>query len=217
MIGQEYYSSLIELNSLKNQLNRKLKKQKQNQKSSEYLKNILKPLLEDYFSLMNNHIDLNINLNKMKKLASNLPEFDEAQLFKEDGIIERYDLLKKELEDLADKERSILMKINNLDDASSRGQSFTESLKELKEETKVFEICENEYSCPLCGNNCEIISEEDKLLLEAGEWLDRELEITNKYTHNFSEDIRKLKGIASDISDKIKSISKQIKEIEKNI
>ena len=41
MIGQEYYSSLIELNSLKNQLNRKLKKQKQNQKSSEYLKNIL--------------------------------------------------------------------------------------------------------------------------------------------------------------------------------
>lgn len=215
MIGQEYYSSLIELNSLKNQLSQKLKKQKQNQKSSEYLKDILKPLLKDYFSLLNKPIDLNINLNKMKKLASNLPEFDEAQLFEEDGIIERYDSLKKDLEGLADKERNILMKINNLNDASSKGQSFTESLKELKERTKVFEIGENEYSCPLCGNNCEVISEEDKLLLEAGEWLDKELEITNKYTHNFSEDIRKLNGIASDVSDKMKSITNQIKEIEK--
>lgn len=215
MIGQEYYSSLIELNSLKNQLSQKLKKQKQNQKSSEYLKDILKPLLKDYFSLLNKPIDLNINLNKMKKLASNLPEFDEAQLFEEDGIIERYNSLKKDLEDLAGKERNILMKINNLDDASSRGQSFTESLKELKERTEVFEIGENKYSCPLCGNNCKVISEEDKLLLEAGEWLDKELEITNKYTHNFSEDIRKLNGIASDISDKMKSIANQIKEIEK--
>lgn len=215
MIGQEYYSSLIELNSLKNQLSQKLKKQKQNQKSSEYLKDILKPLLKDYFSLLNKPIDLNINLNKMKKLASNLPEFDEAQLFEEDGIIERYNSLKKGLEDLAGKERNILMKINNLDDASSRGQSFTESLKELKERTEVFEIGENKYSCPLCGNNCKVISEEDKLLLEAGEWLDKELEITNKYTHNFSEDIRKLNGIASDISDKMKSIANQIKEIEK--
>ncbi|BFK82567.1 DUF3732 domain-containing protein [Clostridium baratii] len=215
MIGQEYYSSLIELNDLNNQLNSKLKSQKSNQKSSEYLKSILKPLLEDYFSLLNTPVDLNINLSKMKKLASNLPEFDEAQLFEEDGIIKRYDLLKKELEELASEERSILMKINNLDDASNRGQSFTESLTELKEKTKAFEIGENKYSCPLCGNNCEVISEEDRLLLEAGEWLDRELEITSKYTHNFSEDIRKLNRIASDISEKMKSISNQIKEIEK--
>lgn len=215
MIGQEYYSSLIELNDLKNQLNRKLKSQKSNQKSSEYLESILKPLLEDYFSLLNTPVNLNINLNKMKKLASNLPEFDETQLFEEAGIIERYNLLKKELEELASEERSILMKINNLDDASNRGQGFAESLKELKEKTKVFEIGENKYSCPLCGNNCEVISQEDRLLLEAGEWLDKELEITSKYTHNFSEDIRKLNGVASDISEKMKSVSNQIKEIEK--
>lgn len=215
MIGQEYYSSLIELNDLKNQLNRKLKSQKSNQKSSKYLESILKPLLEDYFSLLNTPVDLNINLNKMKKLAANLPEFNEAQLFEEDGIIGRYNLLKKELEELENKEKSILMKINNLDDASNRGEDFAKSLKELKEKTKVFEIGENKYSCPLCGNNCEVISEEDRLLLEAGEWLDKELEITSKYTHNFSEDIRKLNGVASDISEKMKSISNQIKEIEK--
>ncbi|MEG1313716.1 MAG: DUF3732 domain-containing protein, partial [Bacilli bacterium] len=218
MIGQEYYSSLIELNNLKSQLNRKLKTQKSNQKSSDYLKNILRPLLEDYFSLLNIPIDLNININinKMKKIASNLPEFEESQLFEEDGIIERYNLLKKEIEDLRDKERSILLKISNLDDASNNGQSFTNMLTELKEKTQIIEINDNEYSCPLCGNNCESISQEDKLLLEAGQWLDNELEITNKYTHNFSEDIRKLNETASNIASDIKGVWKQIKEIEKN-
>lgn len=216
MIGQEYYSSLIELNNLKSQLNRKLKTQKSNQKSSDYLKNILRPLLEDYFSLLNIPIDLNININEMKKIASNLPEFEESQLFEEGGIIERYNLLKKEIEDLRDKERSILLKISNLDDASNNGQSFTNMLTELKEKTQIIEINDNEYTCPLCGNNCESISQEDKLLLEAGQWLDNELEITNKYTHNFSEDIRKLNETASNIASDIKGVWKQIKEIEKN-
>lgn len=46
MISQEYYSTLIELNSLKAQLKRKEKQQKANVKSTTYIKKNLQPLLQ---------------------------------------------------------------------------------------------------------------------------------------------------------------------------
>lgn len=45
MISQEYYSDLIQLNTLKAQLKQKYKKQKANEKSTAYIKENLSPLL----------------------------------------------------------------------------------------------------------------------------------------------------------------------------
>lgn len=49
---------------------------------------------------------------------------------------------------------------------------------------------------------------------EATEWLDNELRITEKYTSDFSEDVRKLKESHSKIDEKIRDVWKQIKTIE---
>lgn len=54
----------------------------------------------------------------------------------------------------------------------------------------------------------------DSKLIEATEWLDNELRITEKYTADFSEDVRKLKDEHSKIEEKIKEVWKQIKTIE---
>ena len=58
------------------------------------------------------------------------------------------------------------------------------------------------------------IAENDSKLIEATEWLDNELRITEKYTADFSEDVRKLKDEHSKIEEKIKEVWKQIKTIE---
>lgn len=215
MIGQEYYSDLIELGNLKAQLKKKVKTQIANEKSSTYVKENLQPLLQDYYALLGISFNPDITTQKMLKLASKLPEYDDSQLFNESGIAERYHQLNKELDELRDQERDVLLKIDNLDDASKNGTDFTDMLQELKEQTNVAGISVEEYACPLCGYKCEEISEDDANLLEATSWLDSELEITNKYTNDFSEDVRKLKEAHGKIENTIKDVWQQIKNIER--
>lgn len=214
MISQEYYSDLIQLNTLKAQLKQKYKKQKTNEKSTAYIKENLSPLLIDYFALLEQDFDGKISVQKMLKIASDLPAFDDTQLFGENKITERYNELKAELEKLRDEEREILLNIKNIDNASDTGSSFTQMLKDLKQQTSVAEIETDEYTCPLCGHECQEIAENDSELIEATEWLDDELRITEKYTADFSEDIRKLKEAHAKIDEKIRNVWKQIKTIE---
>ena len=208
MISQEYYSDLIQLNTLKDQLKQKYKKQKANEKSTAYIKERLSTLLLDYFALLEQDFDENISVQKMLKKASDLPEFDESK------ITERYSELNDELEDLRNKEREILLKIHDIDSASGTGSSFVHMLKDLKQQTSVAGIETDQYTCPLCGHECQEITENDSKLIEATEWLDSELRITEKYTADFSEDVRKLREEHSKIDEKIKDVWKQIKTIE---
>ncbi len=55
-------------------------------------------------------------------------------------------------------------------------------LQDLKQQTSVAEIETDKYTCPLCGHECQEIAENDSKLIEATEWLDNELRITEKYT-----------------------------------
>lgn len=214
MISQEYYSDLIQLNTLKAQLKQKQKKQKANEKSTTYIKESLSPLLTDYFALLEQNFDGNISAQKMLEVASNLPEFDDAQLFGENKITERYSELNAELENLRNKEREILLKIKNIDNVSNTGSSFSKMLRDLKQQTSVAEIEIDEYICPLCGHECQEISDNDTKLIEATNWLDDELKITAKYTADFSEDVRKLNEVHSEIEEKIRNVWRQIKTIE---
>ena len=214
MISQEYYSDLIQLNTLKAQLKQKQKKQKANEKSTAYIKESLSPLLIDYFALLEQNFDGNISAQKMLEVASNLPEFDDTQLFGESKITERYNELNAELENLRNKEREILLKIKNIDNASNTGSSFSQMLRDLKQQTSVAEIETDEYTCPLCGHECQEISDNDTKLIEATNWLDDELKITAKYTADFSEDVRKLNDAHAKIEEKIRDVWRQIKTIK---
>lgn len=75
-------------------MKQKYKKQKANEKSTAYIKENLSPLLTDYFALLEQDFDGKISVQKMLKIASDLPEFDDTQLFGENKIAERYSELK---------------------------------------------------------------------------------------------------------------------------
>lgn len=214
MISQEYYSDLIQLNILNAELKQKYKKQKANEKSTAYIKENLSPLLTDYFALLEQDFDSRISVQKMLEIAAELPEFDDTQLFGENKITERYSELNVELENLRNEEREILLKIKSIANASDEGSSFSEKLKELKQQTSIAEIKTDKYTCPLCGQKCQEIADNDSKLIEATEWLDNELQITEKYTADFSEDVRKLKDAHSKIDEKIRNVWRQIKTIE---
>lgn len=214
MIGQEYYSDLIQLSTLKAKLKQKEKKQKANEKSAEYIRENLQVLLQNYYALLDRDFDNNMTLQNMLKIAKNLPDFDDSQLFGEAKITERYSKLNAELEELRNQERDILLQIKNTGNASLTGNSFSEMLKELKEQTSVSEIETDKYICPICGHDCQEVAERDAALIEATEWLDQELKLTEKYTADFSEDVRKLKEEHSKLEERIREVWSQIKVVE---
>lgn len=215
IIGQEYYSDLIQLGNLKAQLKRKYKKQKTNEKSTAYIRENLTPLIKDYYALLGQDFNEDMPVQKMIRLAAKLPEFDDSQLFGEEKITERYNALNAQLENLRDEEREILLRIQKLESVSNTGNTFSDMLKELKQQTDAAEIASVDYVCPLCGHDCHNISETDLRILEATEWLDQELQLTEKYTSDFSEDLRKLNDIHSQIEEQIQDVWRQIKTIEK--
>jgi len=216
MISQEYYSDLIQLNSLKVQLKERYKRQKANEKSIGYIKENLSPLLSDYFSLLEQDFDDQMSVQQMIRVASDLPEFDDTQLFGESQITERYNELKVELEKLRDEESEILLKIDTIKKVSNTGYEYFVMLSDLKEQTDLIDIETDEYICPLCGHDCCEIAEQDSEFIEATEWLDNELVMTGKYTADFAEDVRKLKDSLNDVDAKIKDVWKQMKIIDEN-
>ncbi len=84
---------------------------------------------------------------------------------------------------------------------------------ESYDESRLLEILDK-FTIEAAKTKIDGISNEDSMLIEATEWLDNELLITEKYTADFSEDIRKLKETHSQIDSKIREVWKQIKTIE---
>lgn len=206
---------IIELNDLKAQLKRKVKQQKTNEKSTAYIKKNLQPLMQDYYALLGLKMNGNLTVQKMLRLAENLPEFDDSQFFGEAEIVARYNSLNSRLESLRDQERDLRLRIDRITSASNTGDDFALMLGGLKQQAEAAPLEVEQYTCPLCGHECKNISEDDKELVAATKWLDKELQITEKYTMDFSEDARKLNEELRRINEDVKDTLRQIKLLEK--
>lgn len=217
LVEQEYYSKLIRLNELKSRLKKLRKNEETNKAASQKIKMALSPLLEDYFALLNLSFDNSASLSKMIEIANALPTFDDSPLFNDQGIMNRYHELCRELDNYRDQEHEISVQISDIENANKAGTGFIEVLGELQEKAKISSPEDDaNYICPLCGNSCDDIKAADQNILNASSWLDDELEITSKYTADFSEEIRKLSSIKDEIVRNIKLTWGQIKDIERN-
>lgn len=217
LVEQEYYSKLIRLNELKSKLKKLRKNEETNRAASEKIKMALSPLLADYFALLNLPFDNSVSLPKMIKTANALPIFDDSPLFNDQGIMNRYHELCRELDDYRQQEHEITVQISDIENASKAGTGFIEVLDELQEKTKISSPEEDDnYICPLCGNFCNDIKVTDQDILNASSWLEDELAITSKYTADFSEEIRKLSSVRDEIVKNVKLTWGQMKDIERN-
>lgn len=213
-IGQEYYSDIITLRKLKLDLKKAKKVEESNKKVKEKLKKNLLPLIKDYYSLLDLDFDDKVSFTKLKKLIKNLPEFDENELYKDTGIIDRYDKLNRELEKLRDLKRDTLLEIKHLSNINNNGNNFNGMLRDLQHKNSTSSFKTQKYICPLCGNACNDLEHEDEEINKAVKWLDKEIKVSEKYTEAFSEDIRKLNLQKDSIDAEINFILKQIKDIE---
>ena len=72
-----------------------------------------------------------MKLEELLITASNLPEFDEKKLINNETIIERYNNLNKQLEELENKERNIILTKKKIEKTSVTGNDLNDELKKL--------------------------------------------------------------------------------------
>lgn len=215
IIGQEYYTKLLKLDELKKQLKKLNKDKEKNDKINSKLKSELEGLFEDYYSLVGKNFDKKKSITQLIKLVNELPELDLSK-YSSKKIVDRYEELNKQIDELREEEREITLRISNLQDTNSVGKEYLGMLNQIKDESKLYSPQKDKYSCPLCGNQCEDIHKIKNDLKIATEWLEKEIKISSKYSNNFFEDIRKLE-MEKDIKDvEIRRVYGQIKYIEKN-
>lgn len=215
LVDQQYYSELIYLESLSLTLRRKQRALTQRQKTYNYVQNHLLPLVKDYYALLHKTLPETKKYTQIISLAQNLPEFDDSSLFQDDSIVTRYHALNAELEYKRDQRRQTLSAIESLKSSEGYGNEYDRALNAMQEQVCFAPPACNEYTCPLCGNHLPELSETDKQLAEAAQWLNQELTLTSKYTHSFAEDIRKLQEQSDTLQDDITLLLSQIRKIEK--
>jgi hypothetical protein len=214
IIEQEYYSTLIRLNTLKRELKKLQKEENQNGVISVKVRNGLMPLFKDYYALINTSFNEKLTMKELLDLSKKLPDVD-LSLYSSKDIVERYDGLNNQLEILRGEESDLLIKIRELKNANNTGVEYIDMLKELKEKTEISTPEIDEYKCPLCGNECKDINRINSDVLEASQWLENEVKIASSYSSDFLEEIRKLEEKKDKVVGMIKEVYGQIKRIEK--
>lgn len=215
IVGQEYYSSLIKLTNLRKDLKRLQKTELQNKDISQIAEKGILPLLKDYFALTNSTLDENQNIKDLIELSKNLPPL-ELEIHTSKDIVERYTVLNDKLEKLRSEECELNLKINELKSVNSVSFEYRGMLNELFEKTNISTAGKDQYTCPLCGNECHKITKISNDVIEASKWLDNEIKISNSYSYSFVEDIRKLEEEKDKVIKDIKEVYRQLKYIERN-
>lgn len=218
LLNQNYYSLLIERNELKLKIKQMEKMFKNNDAIKEELRESFVPLIKNYLSLIGNNYDKDFTLDEAKKLAKNLPEFSVDNYNVDNSIIERYNRLNKELEEARTKEQELEFNISNIENLNKSGASLVDSLVTVKEKAsfKLLSNSETTHSliCPLCKSNVNE-SENVKILDKLALNIEQQIQGINSAKNTYSEPYRKLKNELELVVKKIKSLYKQIKDIEK--
>lgn len=215
IVGQEYYSTLMLLNDYKKEHKRLKNSQVSNEKIKESIRSKLLSKFKDYYALVGRELDEKTPLETLVKLGENLPGVSEES-YTLNKMKERYDELNNELDVLREKEIAIKDKISKLDKANEESQYYIQSLDILEAKAKVATPINNEFICPLCGNDCKEIQEIAKEMEIATMWLETEAETIAIATEQFSEEKRKLIHKKDEIVRQIKNIWAQKRKIEKN-
>lgn len=215
LVDQEYYSDLIRLDSLKARLRAKRLAQSRIAKQVDYVNDELLPLLQNHYALLEKPFPELQTSQQIFAAANCLPEFDDAQLFQEDGIIQRYHTLNETLARLKDEKHTVLQRIETLETTETHGDRYQQVLTELQEKTEFSTATLDEYTCPICGSSASDLKKADADIIAAQHWLEHEIVLSKNYAHSFAEDIRKLKEERDILNKRINDTFYQIRQIER--
>lgn len=216
IVGQEYYSTLMLLNSYKKELN----KLQMNQMNDERIKaesiGTLLPKLKDYYALIGIEFqEGNKSLANLIEIANNLPKSDDNS-YTSDQIVIRYEKIKEKIEELRAQEQLLKSRLLNLDSATDNSTDYVTSLKKLNDKAEMLSHTDSDYSCPLCGSECNDLHQISQDVEKASLWISSEISLITNSTEHFSEERRKLTDQMNEVVKEIRRLWSQKRNIERN-
>jgi len=214
IVDQEFYSTLMLLNSYKKELKKLLANQVSNDKIKDDIKNNLIDKFKEYYALIGREFNDDLTLYDLIRLENNLPSLSDE--YSSSKIITKYHELKNNIEELRDKEDVLKSKISKLDLANESSELYITSLEKLKQKSDLSQDEVKEYICPICGSECTDLNEISKGVKEATAWLSEEMKLVDLSNDNLFEEKRKLIEEKDNVVKEIKRKWAQKRSIEKD-
>lgn len=212
-VDDKYYSLKRELDECEKELKKKELNIKREENLLQDIEEEVQGYFKNYFSLNGLYFDDSLSFDQLQKLKDNLPEIT-SRSFTTQGILNEYNSLKIQREELSSQLHSINNQIKELEDSEQYAKEFQIGLKTLEVKSNNSNSTKKVYHCPLCAQSTADITKEMIALDEARENLSLELRQISNYAVSYQKQIDILKKEQYSIKNRIDKISSRITEIE---
>lgn len=214
IVDQQYYSTLIELKEIEQEIRNVTRRKELEEKSYHKMLEELFPLLTEYYALIGQDVPEyvgKLDTDGLIKFASNLPS-DDFNFINKD-IVDNYTSIKHDIESLSIEISDIKLKIDSLNDTNHDIFSYLDSIDSAIEIANLSHNDEK-YICPICKNFVDEINADFEEMIESKNKLKLERNFACATNKHFLEEKRKLSKLLNDKKKKLKSLYKEKKYIE---
>lgn len=195
--GADYYVILGMIDYLKKEVKKLKKASEEAEKNNILLINNLFEALRRYYNLIGKEFNEKWTLEQVINQVKNLEEFKKEEY--SNNIIERQEILEKEIEYLNSQKIAINNKISRIKYQQRNGDDYKTFLQKYEQRTTFFNVLKD-YTCPICNKPNENLTIEAVQIIEADDWLKNELS-------NFPNDLVKFNKELDTLDKEIKGIA----------
>lgn len=208
--GPDYYVILGMIDYLKKEIKKLKKLSEEANKNNKLLIGNLIESLRRYYNLIGKDFHEEWTLEQIINKVQNLEEFKKEEY--SNNIIERQEVLDKEIEILNSQKTAINNKISRVKLQQKNGNNYNSFIKKYEERTKLFSV-QKDYICPICNRPDENLTIEAVQIIEADSWLKNELTNLPTDLMKFNKELDSLQQELKNISSRLTSL---ISEYRKN-
>ena len=198
--GPDYYVILGMIDNLKSEIRKMEKEENEAEKNNKLLINNLYESLRLYYNLTGKEFNNEWSLEQIIERIKKLDGFKKEEY--SNSIIERQEVLEKEIEKLNSQKIAINNKISRIKYQQRNGDDYSSFIKKYEQRTKFLGI-QKDYICPICNRPSESLTVEAVQIIEADNWLRNELA-------NLPNDISKFKKELDLLNLELNEINKQL-------
>jgi hypothetical protein len=207
--GPEYYQILKQIDKLTNSTKNLAKRRDDAAVQNKILITNLKNSLRQHYKLNGIEFDENWSIDYCLQRVRNLEQHTKVEYSNE--LQKRQD----ELNEIIEKHNVELLRINNdirkIQNNSKQSDTYKLFIDKYNQRAKHYNINE-EYKCPICGQENEQLTISAINLFKANEWLKNELTTVPVHTETFDKELNELKKIESELKAKLDIYKKEFIE-----
>lgn len=206
--GPDYYVILGTIDNLKKEVKKLDRFREDAEKTNKLLITNLYESLRRYYALIGKEFNEKWTLEQIIDKIKNLEEFKKEEY--SNNIIERQEILEKEIEKLNSLKMSLNTKISRIKYQKNNGDDYSSFINKYQQRAKLFNV-QKDYTCPICNKPNESLTVEAVQIIEADNWLKKELTALPNDLRKFEKELVQLDKELKLINDQLNPLISEFK------